>query len=128
MRSTPIPTDLADGWQHVLEQWTTASRHDTVLGLAAKHHEFAWLATKYREAVRSNPADDIAPKRLDRVVRAATVVAFTLNRPAVEPKQRRPYRGAAVILIGAVIAMGIGLRITEQRVADRAPVKISGNP
>lgn len=125
MRSTPIPTDLADSWQLALECWSDKARHDTVLGLAAKHREFAWVASKYRDAVRSNPADAIAPQRLERVVKAATAVAFTLARPQAEAPQRRPYRGAALILIGAVIAMGVALRITEQRIADKVPAHVS---
>jgi hypothetical protein len=128
MRSTPIPTELADSWQHALERWADPGRHDTALGLAAKHHEFAWLATKYREATRSNPSDVIAPNRLERVVKAATIVAFTLPRQPVPAPQRRPYRGAVVLLIGAVIATGIALRITEDRIAEKRPVHVSGHP
>lgn len=134
MRSTPIPADLVNGWQQVLERWTDATQHDAVLGLAAKHNELAWLAGKYRDASRSNPADTVAGVRLAKVQRAAMIVTFTLPREvaAANAPKRRPYRAASMLLVGSVLAMGLGLVLTNQRVQSAqsapAPTLVSRHP
>lgn len=121
MGATPIPQELTTAWQGALECWGDSARHDTLLGVAAKHQQLAWLAGKYRDAARSNPSDGIAQARLARVCRAAAMM-FTMPVVAPPPPTRRAYRGIPLILIGAVIATGIGLSITEQQVQQRTQV------
>jgi hypothetical protein len=121
MGATPIPRELTAGWQLALECWSDAPRHDTLLGIAAKHQHLAWLAGKYRDAARSNPSDPIAPARIERVRRCAALMFAMPVKPPPLPMSRA-YRTIPLVLLGAVIATGIGLVVAEQRVQQRALV------
>lgn len=127
MSATLIPRELTDGWQHALELWGEPSRHDTLLGLAAKHKQLAWLAGKYRDAARSNPDDPIAKQRIERVRRATAIIFSMPTTPPPEPT-RRGFRAMSLLLLGAVIATGIGLVITEQRVEQHQRAQITRHP
>ena len=119
MGATPIPQELTNAWQLTLEFWGEQVRHNTVLGLAAKHTQLAWLAGKYRDAARSNPFDPIAQARLLRVRNAAALV-FELPKTAPEPtKPRKSYRAVQIMLIGAMIMTGLGYVITDQRIQQQ---------
>ena len=115
--ATAIPTELTTAWQHALEHWNQPALHDTLLGLAAKHTQFAWLAARYKDATRSNPADPIASHRLLRVQRAAAIVTFAMPRESGEP-MKKPYRGATMMLVGAVLAVGFALFLTNNKVQE----------
>ena len=115
MTATAFPTELSTAWQQVLVNWNQPALHDTLLGLAAKHTQFAWLAARYKDASRTNPADPIATHRLARVQRAAAVVAFAMPRAADEPV-KKPFRGIAMMLAGAVIATGLAMFLTNNKV------------
>jgi hypothetical protein len=127
MSATLIPRELTDSWQLTLEFWSEAARHSTLLGLAAKHKQLAWLAGKYRDASWSNPEDPIAKERLERVRRAAAIM-FSMPTTAAPPPTSRGFRAISVLLIGAVIATGIGLVITEQRVEQHQRAQITRHP
>ena len=124
MGATPIPQELTTAWQLALERWAEPARHDTLLGLAAKHHCLAWLAGKYRDAAWSNPDDPIARDRSERV-RRATALMFAMPTEPVAPP-RRSYRAVSLLLLGAVFATGLGLLITEHRVNQA--VRVSRHP
>lgn len=110
MQSTPVPADLFDRWQQTLTSWTQKSSHDTLLGLAAKHGQLAWLATRYRDAARSNPHDPIARERLDRVQRAAALLAFSMPGTRAAPAK---LRGSTKLLIAAMLSTGLALWLTD---------------
>ena len=124
MGATPIPQELTTAWQLALERWAEPVRHDTLLGLAAKHQCLAWLAGKYRDAAWRNPSDPIAPERSERVRRATAIIFAMPKEPIGMP--RRSYRAVSLLLVGAVFAAGLGLLITEQRVNQ--VVKVSRHP
>ena len=115
MSATQIPNELTAAWQLALELWTDSTRHDTLLGLAAKHKEFAWLAARYKDAARSNPSDPVAAHRLIRVQRAAAIVMMSKITPVTEPMPRM-FKMASVMLLGALVATGLGLFITNDKV------------
>lgn len=111
MQSTPVPSDLIASWQHTLVHWTERSAHDTLLGLAAKHQQLAWLATRYRESARSNPRDPIARDRLKGVQRAAALLTFTM--PVARDTQPKRMRGGTALLVAAALFTGLGLWLTD---------------
>ena len=113
--NAPIPRELTEAWQFALEVWPDMQRHSALLGLAAKHEQFVWLASKYRTAAWSNPTDPIAPQQLARVQRATAIVALS-KRTSVASPVPRLYRSAMVLLAGVVLATGVGLFITDRRV------------
>jgi hypothetical protein len=115
MGATQFPTELTAAWQHTLELWAEPTRHDVLLGLTAKHQQFAWLAARYRDASRSNPSDPVAAHRLIRVQRAAAIVMMSKVEP-VETPMPRMFKMASMMLLGALIATGLGLVVTEQKV------------
>jgi hypothetical protein len=112
-----VPAPLAEAWERTLQGWEIAALHDTVLGLAAKHEQFAWLAARYREIARSRPEDPVPPARLARLQKAA-VVAFRIDTRSPATRERTPYRGAGIILIAAVIAAVVGLRVVDMKARD----------
>lgn len=118
--------ELHAAWQSTLEHWNQPARHDTLLGLAAKHAQLAWLASKYRDATWSNPRDPIATDRLNRVRRAATIMTFSKVAP-LEPMTRRPLRGVLTLLVGAAVATGLGLWITDYKIQQQHTV-LSSHP
>lgn len=111
MQSTPVSSDLAASWQYTLAHWTERSAHDTLLGLAAKHQQLAWLATRYRESARTNPRDPIARDRLKGVQRAAALLAFAT--PAVRETRPKRMRGAGALLLASALFTGLGLWLTD---------------
>jgi hypothetical protein len=118
MDALPVSTELTTAWSRVLEGWTDARRHDAILGIAAKHGEFAWLATRYRAHVKRNADDAIAPARLARVQRAAAVVMFSKAPPTSEPMPKI-FKMASLLLVGAAVAVGIGLFVVDNKVQAR---------
>lgn len=103
-----IPSPLVTAWNRTLGAWGDSSLHDALLGLAAKHKQYAWLAARYREVSRLRPNDPVPAARLARIQRAALVTMCVEARP-VEKAQRMPYRGVSMMLIAAVVATGLGL-------------------
>lgn len=109
-----VPTELTTAWNRALLGWTDGRRHDTVLGVAAKHKEFAWLATRYREYAKSNADDAIAPARLQRVQRAAAIVILAKAPPPAEPMPKL-FKMASLMIVGAAVAVGIGLFVGNNK-------------
>ena len=115
MSATLIPRELTESWQLTLEFWSEPARHNTLLGLAAKHKQLVWLAARYRDASRSNPDDQIAKDRIERV-RRATAVMFAMAAPPPADTTRKAYRSVPLVLLGAIIATAVCFVVTEQRV------------
>jgi hypothetical protein len=111
MQSTPVPAELTASWQTTLEHWTQKAAHDTLLGLAAKHGQLAWLAARYRDAARSNPRDPIARDRLKGVQRAAAMLAFAM--PAARTSERKKTRGPTMLLLAAALSTGLAIWLTD---------------
>ncbi len=110
MHSTAVPPDLFTAWQRALEHWTQKAPHDTLLGVAAKHQQLAWLASRYREAARSNPHDWIARDRLKSVQRAAALLTFSVPTAREAPAKMR---GSTKLLLAAMLSTVIALWLTD---------------
>lgn len=126
MESTRVPHELVVGWQDTLVNWTYKTSHDTLLGRAVKHNQLAWVATRYREAARTNPHDPIARDRLKSVQRAAAMIAFSM--PMREPARRSQSSLPFLMLIGLVMSLGVGLWATRYMRDHRATTVISRQP
>jgi hypothetical protein len=126
MRSTPVPADLVACWQTTLVNWTQKASHDALLGLAAKHQELAWLATRYREDARSNPRDWIARDRMKSVQRATAMLAFSV--PAAQASAPKKSRGPLALLFVAVLSMFVGLWITDFMRTQQRSTLVSRHP
>jgi hypothetical protein len=125
MEPTRVPQELVVGWNDTLVRWTLKESHDTLLGRAVKHNQLAWVATRYREAARSNPRDPIARDRLKAVQRAAAMLVFAT--PLREPA-RKSHSGVAVLLIGLAMSTGVGLWATRYVRDHRAAIILSRQP
>lgn len=75
------PASLAAAWRMASMAWGHTAAHDALVGLAVKHGQLGWLASRYRE----RQGDPIAARELERVRRAATVVMLAAPRRA-EPE------------------------------------------
>ena len=126
MHLAPVPADLFASWQHTLVHWTQKSAHDTLLGLAAKHQQLAWLASRYREAARSNPRDFIARDRMKSVQRAAALLTF--STPVVREAEPKFSRGCTILLIAAVLSTGLGLWVTDFMRQKQETTLVSRHP
>ena len=117
IQTSSLPVELVAAWERTLHGWQDRALHDTVLGLAAKHEQFAWLAARYRDVARRRPDDPIPAQRLARLQRAALATLCFAPPPGVTP-ERKPYRGAAVMLIACVVAAVVGLRLVDMKARD----------
>ena len=98
-----IPEVVRQAWEHVLEGWDEPARHDRLLGLAAQHDCFAWVAARYRE----KPGDTIADARLDRLRRAATAKMMATGTPRPDPRVK-PYTLTIALMIALVTVAIVG--------------------
>jgi hypothetical protein len=110
MAPSPVPDDLVASWQTALSKWSDKLAHDTLLGHAVKHHQLAWLATRYRESARGNPSDPIARDRLKGVQRAATLLVFSSTATRDEPSRSR---GGPALLAAAILSTCLALWLTN---------------
>ena len=125
MESSRVPQELVARWNDTLVSWALKASHDTLLGQAVKHNHLAWLATRYREAARSNPRDPIARDRLKAVQRAAAMVVLATPVRVEEPTA---YRGFAMLLVGFVLSIGVGLWATRYVHDHRVATLVSRQP
>lgn len=105
-----VPSPLAAAWQTARAAWDKPATHDALVGLAVKHGELGWLASRYRE----RKSDPIAARQLERVGRAATVVMLaTTRRTEPEPDVFRRIWWSlalcAVITTGALAAARVAV-------------------
>lgn len=114
---TSIPPALASAWANTLSSWGDSSKHDLVLGLAAKHEQYAWLAARYREAARANPDDPIPPARLERLQRAA-LATLCFERRAPQTEERKPYRNVLLLLAATMFATVVGLWLVDMKTSE----------
>ena len=126
MQATAVPPELFACWQFALVHWNQRTAHDTLLGVAAKHHQLAWLAARYRGAARSNPHDCVARDRLQRVRRASTLLAFA-PPPARAATTTAP-RAAATLLVAAMLFAGLGLWLTDYLRQQQHATMVSRHP
>lgn len=77
----PVAPEVAIAWTRCTGAWDDPASHDAVVGLAARHRALGWVATRYRE----RGGDPIAARQLERVCRAAMVVALTAT-PRAQPE------------------------------------------
>jgi hypothetical protein len=125
MQLGPVPEEVLLAWQGVLSQWTNKIAHDTLLGRAVKHNQLAWLATRYREAARSNPYDSIARDGMKRVQRAATMLSFVA--PEREEKSRKRHAGP-LLLMAAVLSTVLSLWLTNYMLVHPAHARAAAPP
>ena len=125
MEPSRVPQEVVAEWQDTLVNWTYRSSHDALLGRAVKHQQLAWVATRYREAARSNPYDPIARDRLKAVQRAAALI--TLATPPREP-ERKSHSALTLMLVGIMLSTGLGLGAARYMRDHRAAVIVSHQP
>jgi hypothetical protein len=98
-----VHAEVEAAWQRVVEGWDEPARHEAMLGLVARHGEFAWAAARYKERA----GDAIADKQLEKLRKAATATLF-----ATATKKRGedpPYKRTIVIFIVLILMLMIGL-------------------
>lgn len=128
MQATPVPRELFLSWQFTLEHWSQRTAHDSLLGIAAKHHQLAWLAARYFSAARSNPQDYVARDGLKRVQRASAMLAFAVPKASDEGRSKMP-RAAVTLLLASMVMVVLGLQVTDfLRHQKPAPTMVSRHP
>ncbi|MBK9032550.1 MAG: hypothetical protein IPL61_14770 [Myxococcales bacterium] len=110
-RPRPIeaPTEaLGAAWAVCTATWSDLDAHERAATVALATRDFAWLAARYRDRIRTDGADPIASAQLDKLARraqaalAATAVPSTTARPG-----RRVPVVAIVVAVVALAATGL---------------------
>ncbi len=122
-RDAGVPDAVRAAWTSTSVAWDQKESHDALLQVVAEHSTYAWAAARYREIARARPGDSIAPKRLDRLRRAAeaTMMASASVRADKTPK---PYRATVMVLaiLLAVLAAGlVYMLVAENSPTPQAP-------
>ena len=130
MQATSVPRELFSSWQFTLEHWNQGTAHDSLLGIAAKHQQLAWLAARYRATAHTNPQDYIARDRLKRVQRASAMLAFAAPPAADETTSKMPKAAVALLLASVVMAV-LGIQLTDfmrHQTPTSKPTMVSRHP
>jgi hypothetical protein len=98
-----VPVPLQRAWVQVLLHWQDQARHDALLGVAAEHQGFQWLAGRYR----ARAGDAIADRQLDRVRRAVLAVMLATASKHDERSGPNPVM-TLLIALAAIVLLSIG--------------------
>lgn len=108
------PPEVTAAWETCGAAWDDDAAHERFRAAVAAAGAFAFAAGAYRQAARERPGDERAADGLMRVQRMAE--AALLTRPlAVElsrdagPGGRRPFRGAALLLVALLLVAVLGV-------------------
>jgi predicted RNA-binding Zn-ribbon protein involved in translation (DUF1610 family) len=125
-RDAAVADVVRAAWDHAVEAWSEAARHDELLRLVAAHNGYAWAAGRYR----TRPGDAIAARQLDRLRRAAeaTMLASATARPDAAARPYRAAIGVLAVLI-VVILVGVVYAVIRQPGATAAvPTAVPATP
>ena len=98
-----IPEPVRAAWQHAVDGWDDAARHDALLAVVAQHGCYAWAAARYHE----RDGDAIADARIERLRKAATATMYA-TASARPDRRTRPYSVTIAMLIGLVTVAIVG--------------------
>jgi hypothetical protein len=107
VRDADIPAAVRAAWEHVTAAWDDEARHDALWELVSTNGCHAWAAGRYRAASLERPGDPIAPRRIERIRRAAE--ATLVATAAVKRAPGSPYRATTGILALLIVMLVIGL-------------------
>jgi len=112
-----------DAWIRVVGNWQDQALHDALLGLAAEHRTFAWVATQYRERT----PDAIADRQLDRLRRIVTAVMLATATPRPETERNPLTKMVLVVIAVVMLATAGGACITSihHKLLPAAPTAVS---
>jgi hypothetical protein len=124
-RDAGVPDAVRAAWTAASVAWDQKESHDALLQTVAQHSTYAWAAARYREIQRARPGDSIAPKRLDRLRRAAEATMFA-GASVRADKTPKPYRSAVMVLALLLAILAAGLVYTF--VAQNSPPPPAPHP
>jgi hypothetical protein len=109
------PPEVAAAWEACTADWTDTSRHEELARTAAAHDAYAWVARRYHDRLRADPADAIAAARQAAIAR---ITEASLRAGAVTRAHRTtgapgapaptPYRSSVTVLIALVLLVATG--------------------
>ena len=117
-RDAGVPDAVRAAWTAASVTWDQQATHDALLQVVAQHSTYAWAAARYREIQRARPGDSIAPKRLDRLRRAAEATMFA-GASVRADKTPTPYK-SAIMVLGVLLAL-LGAGLVYMLVAPSSP-------
>jgi hypothetical protein len=108
-----VPPAVWAAWRRAVTTWHDQHAHEVLLGAAAEHHAFKWLAQRYRDRA----GDPIADRQLERVRRAVTAVL--LATATHRPDQAKNPLASMVLAVAAMMALAIGGGVLMKAVHHR---------
>jgi len=100
-------------WEKTLESWDDDKRHAALLDHALREKMLPDLAGKYR-ALRDDPErGEIAKKRIDAILNAATQMLFTMKTP--KPTKTPAWMWWSAFLTCAVMLMYLAYAMLAKR-------------
>ena len=109
------PSEVAAAWEACNAARTDASRHEELARTAAAHDAYAWVARRYHDRLRADPADAIAASRQAAIARITEAslragAATRAQRPTGAPfaPAPTPYRSSVTVLIALIMLVATG--------------------
>lgn len=117
------PRSDDEAWAEVVRRWADDDAHRDFLSRRPDLQGLAAAGRRYKAVLDLHPADAVAQRWRDEVLRRATTLAFAqlprTSPPAVSPTLRRALIAGAVLLLVIAVAW-VGLRLTLFPVAGSA--------
>jgi hypothetical protein len=97
----------ARAWEEVVRAWDDEARHRAYLDGQASLEALAVAGTRYRDVLAERPADPVALRFREEVIRRATVAGLALlpREKALPLRAPRWTRPAALVVVGVVLAL-----------------------
>lgn len=97
-------TDLDTAWAEVRARWEDEGAHRAFLDAVRDLGALAEVGRRYRAALEATPADPVAARWRDEVVRRATALALA-QPPCTAPPRGLTARARRVLLLALVAAL-----------------------
>jgi hypothetical protein len=100
----------AEAWAGVVAGWEDEARHRDYLARFTDLEGLATAGRRYRDVLLARPADPIAARLRDEVLRRAMALGFAAlprTAPAVAARSRRAVRVAALAVVAALGAAAV---------------------
>jgi hypothetical protein len=101
--AAPAPSE-EEAWAAVVAAWDDEAAHRAYLDRLADLEGLAVAGGRYRAVLRARPDDPVAPRRLDEIVKRATVVGLA-SLPRTAPA-KAPRAVGRKLLVAASFAFG----------------------
>jgi hypothetical protein len=77
---------LENAWRDLLVDYSAVDKHEKFINQAIAEKNLPFASQQYRKMIELNPADDISPKMIEKIIQVATYTYLPPVRQAPPPK------------------------------------------